>query len=247
MTYELTDKVALVTGGTQGIGRAVAMKLASLGATVVVNGSRFSTDVVGLIEAKGGRASYIQADLKIPEQAARLVENTVTEHGSLDILVNNAGITKDVLILRMSEMDWDAVLNVNLKAAFITTRAALRHMLRKRWGRIINVSSVIGEIGNIGQANYAAAKAGLIGLTKSTALEMASRGITANAVSAGFIETDMTSKIPEDMRQEILKRIPAGRFGSPEDVAGLIAFLASEESRYITGQVFRTDGGLVMA
>ena len=247
MTSPLSEKVALVTGSTQGIGKSIATKLASLGATVVVHGSRASTDVVQRITDAGGKASYIQADLSQPSKASELVDSVVEAHGSIDILVNNAGINKDTLILRMSDADWDIVMNINLKAAFITTRTALQHMVRKRWGRIVNMSSVIGEMGNAGQANYAAAKAGILGLTKSTAIEVASRNITANAIAAGFIETEMTLKLPENLKQEVLKRIPAGRFGSTEDVANLVAFLASDEAKYITGQVLRVDGGLLLA
>ena len=247
MLSDLAGKVALVTGSTQGIGKAIALKLADSGATVVIHGSRKSTDVTQQILDGGGKAQYMQADLSFSENASQLIDRVFEMYGALDILVNNAGITKDTLILRMSDADWDSVLNINLKACFIMTRAALKHMVRKRWGRIINISSIVGEIGNAGQANYAASKAGLIALTRSTALEVASRGITANAIAAGFIETNMTRKISEAMRQEILKRIPAGSFGTPEDIANIVRFIASEESHYITGQVFRVDGGLLTA
>ncbi len=247
MAASLNEKVALVTGSTQGIGKSIAIKLASMGATVVVHGSRASSDVVQEITNAGGKASYLQADLSDATKTSLLVESVVEAHGAIDILVNNAGINKDTLILRMSDADWDQVMNVNLKAAFITTRTALKHMIRKRWGRIINMSSVIGEMGNAGQANYAAAKAGMLGLTKSAAMEVASRNVTVNAVTAGFIQTEMTMKLAENLRQEILKRIPAGRFGTTEDVANLVAFLASEEAAYITGQALRIDGGMLRA
>ncbi|MSQ32305.1 MAG: 3-oxoacyl-[acyl-carrier-protein] reductase [Dehalococcoidia bacterium] len=247
MTPSLSDKVALVTGSTQGIGKGIALKFASMGAIVVVHGSRPSTAVVQEITSAGGKASYLQADLSQASKASELVDKVVEAHGSIDILVNNAGINKEASILRMSDADWDEVMNINLKAAFVTSRTAVKHMLRKRWGRIINMSSVIGEMGNAWQANYAAAKAGMLGLTKSTAMEVATRNITVNAIAAGFIETDMTKKVPEAMRLEILKRIPAGRFGTTEEVANLAAFLASEESSYITGQVLRIDGGMLRA
>lgn len=245
----LSSRVAIVTGSGHGIGRAVALKLEEYGAAVVINdleGMTGADKVVDEIRSNNGQAIAILADISVPADVARLVEQTVSAYGRVDIVVNNAGITRDGLIIRMSDADWDAVLGTNLKGAFLCTRAALRHMVRQRWGRIINIASVIGLIGNPGQANYASAKAGLIALTKTIAKEVASRGITANAVAPGFIDTDMTRRLSESRRQEIMNQIPLGYFGTPEDVAQVVAFLASEEARYITGQVLNVDGGMVM-
>jgi 3-oxoacyl-[acyl-carrier protein] reductase len=243
-------RVALVTGGSRGIGRAIALRLAQDGSAVAVNyrGSAASArEIVRQIEAAGGQAIAVQGDVAESGAAAKLVADTVAHFGRLDILVNNAGITRDNLTLRMSEADWDAVLTTNLKGAFLCAKAALRPLLKARdSGRIIAISSVVGITGNAGQANYAAAKAGLIGLTKSLAREVASRGITVNAVAPGFITTDMTATLPADLQEAALKTVPLGHFGTPEDVAAAVAFFASPAARYITGQVLAVDGGIAM-
>jgi 3-oxoacyl-[acyl-carrier protein] reductase len=242
------NRVALVTGSGRGIGRAIALKLAQRGASLVVNDleSTGPAQVVEEIKAQGGKATAILGDISLPDQVSQIIEGSVSAYGRLDILVNNAGITRDGLILRMSDADWDQVLSINLKGAFLCTRAALRHMVRQRWGRIISISSVVGLMGNAGQANYASAKAGLIALTKTVAREVASRGITANAIAPGFIDTEMTRRLPDNIKQQMVGQIPLGYFGSPEDVANAVAFLASEEARYITGQVLNVNGGMVM-
>ena len=195
---------------------------------------------------ENGKSLAIPANVSVAGEVSKLVEQTLSSFGHIDILVNNAGITRDGLLLRMSESDWDLVLNINLKGAFICTQAVLRHMIRQRWGRIVNIASVVGLTGNAGQANYAASKAGLIGLAKTTAREVASRGITANAVAPGFIDTGMTQKLSENVKQEFLKQIPVGFIGSPKDVAYAVAFLVSEEAHYITGQVINVNGGMAM-
>ncbi len=246
----LSSRVAIVTGASRGIGKAIALKLAEQGAAVVVNARSSASEAEGVaasIKAAGGRSIAVLADVSIAEDVARLVQTATTTYGKVDILVNNAGIVRDQLLVRMSEEDWDKVLNTNLKGAFLCTKAVLRPMLKQRWGRIINISSVAGLTGNPGQANYASAKAGLIALTKSTAKEVASRGITVNAIAPGYIETDMTQALPDSLKQEILQRIPVGYFGSPQDVAHVAAFLASEEARYITGQVWGIDGGVAIS
>ena len=236
-----------MTGASRGIGRAVALRLAADGAAVAVNyhtGEAEAAEVVAAITGAGGTAVSIGGDVSDAAGAAATVATAQEALGGLDILVNNAGITRDNLVLRLSEEDWDAVLDVNLKGAFLCTKAALRPMLRQRSGRIINMTSVVAGTGNPGQANYAAAKAGLIGLTKTVAREVASRGITVNAVAPGFISTRMVEAITEEQRGLVLERIPLARFGTPEDVAACVAFLASDDAGYITGQVLGVDGGL---
>ncbi len=245
----LEGKTALVTGASRGIGRAIAVELARHGADVAVNYARnaeAATQVVADIAALGRRAVALPADVGDSAQAAALVEATVSALGRLDILVNNAGIVRDALLLRMQETDWDEVLRVNLKGAFSVGKAAARLMARQRAGRIINVSSISGLMGQVGQANYSAAKAGLIGLTKSMARELAGRGITVNVVAPGFVTTDMTAALPDDLVEKMRALIPLGRLGAVEDVAGVVAFLASDAAAYITGAVLPVDGGLSM-
>lgn len=245
----LDDRVAVVTGASRGIGRAVALELGKRGATVIVN-YRGSTDaaneVVQAIEAQGSKAKAIQSDVSDYAQSEALIKQTVDAYGKIDILVNNAGTTRDMLIMMMPEDDWDAVISTNLKSAFGTSKAAVKQMMRKRYGRIINMSSVVGIAGNAGQTNYSASKAGLIGLTKSLAREVASRNITVNAVAPGYIPTDLTEVIPEALKDASLKAIPLGRYGTVEEIAYAVAFLASDEAAYITGHVLSVDGGMVM-
>jgi 3-oxoacyl-[acyl-carrier protein] reductase len=245
----LAGQVAVVTGASRGIGRAVAIALAAAGAQVVVNYARSSTaadEVVAEIVAAGGSAVAIQADVSQADQVDGLINGTLEQFGRVDVLVNNAGITRDTLLLRMKLEDWQAVIDLNLTGVFLCTRAVAKIMLKQRSGRIINIASVAGQMGNPGQANYSAAKAGVIGFTKTVAKELASRGITANAVAPGFIETDMTDDLGNT--DEIRKFIPLGRFGQPEDIAGMVRFLAADPAAaYITGQVFNVDGGMVMA
>ena len=244
---ELTNKVAIVTGSARGIGQAIALKLAEVGATVVVNDVSDAESVAAEIRAMNRQSLAVTADVSSPVDVARLVETTINTCGRIDILVNNAGVTRDQLVMRMSDEEWDTVLNIDLKSAFLCTRAVLRHMLKQRWGRIISIASIIGEIGNAGQANYASAKAGIIGLTRTLAKEVASRGITVNAIAPGFIDTPMTQQLKENQREELMKRIPVGYLGTPDDVAETVAFLASEEARYITGQVLNVDGGMAIS
>ena len=242
-------RVALVTGGARGIGRATAVRLARGGARIAINykgNAAAAEEAKRLVEEAGSTAATIQGDVSVEADFERVVKEALAfGGGKIDILVNNAGITRDDLLIRMTAEAWDAVIDLNLRGAFLVTRAAMRPMMKARYGRIVNVSSVAGVAGNAGQANYAAAKAGLIGFTKTVAREMASRNVTCNAVAPGFVPTDLTSSLLEQMQDTILKNIPLGRFGTVEDVANAIAFLASEEASYITGQVLVVDGGMV--
>jgi 3-oxoacyl-[acyl-carrier protein] reductase len=250
MQITLKDKVAIVTGGSRGIGRGISLGLAEAGAAVAVNykGNQAAADeVVRTIEAAGGQALAIQADVAASEDVERLFKAVIERFGRLDILVNNAGITRDTLLLRMKEADFDAVLDTNLRGSYLCTRAALRPMTKARGGRIINITSVVGLIGNAGQANYSAAKAGLIGFTKAVAREMASRAITVNAIAPGYVDTEMTAGLGDQIKAAILENIPLARLGTPEDIAGVVCFLASDLAAYITGQTITVDGGMVMA
>lgn len=244
----LAGKVAIVTGASRGIGKAIALHLAASGAKVVVNYAQSSAaadQVVAEIVAAGGEAVAKQADIAQGDQVEDLIDSTKKTWGSVDVLVNNAGITRDTLLLRMKPEDWQAVIDLNLTGVFLATRAVSKIMLKQRSGRIINIASVAGQMGNPGQANYSAAKAGVIGFTKTVAKELASRGVTVNAVAPGFIETDMTHGLDN---AEILKFIPLGRYGQPDEIAGMVRFLAADPAAaYITGQVFNVDGGMVMA
>ena len=247
----LEGRVALVTGGGRGIGRATALRLARDGAAIAINfkgNASAAEDAKRLVEEAGAKATLLQGDVSIDRDAEDVVKQAVAFGGGrLDILVNNAGITRDNLLVRMSAEEWDAVLDLNLRGAFLVTKAAMRPMMKQRSGRIVNVASIAGVMGNAGQANYAAAKAGLIGFTKTIAREMASRGITCNAVAPGFVPTDLTQDLIDQMRETMLKQIPLGRLGTVEDVANAVAFLASDEASYITGQVLVVDGGMVTA
>ena len=245
----LMGKIALVTGASRGIGRTCALYLAKLGAKVVVNYARSSAQadqVAAQIREMGGEATAIRADVSKQEDVEAMMEETIKIYGGLDILVNNAGITRDALLIRMREEDWDQVIDTNLKGVFLVTRAASKYMMKKRQGRIINISSVIGIAGNAGQANYAASKAGIIGFSKSVARELAPRNILVNMIAPGFIDTDMTEGLNDQAKESILSRVPLKRYGKPEDIAHLVGFLASEESSYITGQVIHVDGGMIM-
>ncbi len=245
----LNGKNALVTGGSRGIGRAICLRLAAMGAHVFINyvsNSQAAEETQQEIVAAGGSADTIAFDVADAAQAEGTIKQLIKDAGSIDILVNNAGITRDGLMVRMKEADWDAVLDTNLKGAFICTKAASRAMMKKRWGRIVNISSVIGFAGNAGQVNYASAKAGMQGLTKSTAREFSARNITVNGVAPGYIVTDMTKTLPEEVQEKIKAEIPLACLGSPEDVAGAVAYLVGDDSSYITGQTIHVNGGMYM-
>lgn len=242
----LANKVAIVTGGARGIGQAIALHLAEAGAHVAICDVQPGTETVACIEELGRTALALQVNITQESQVKDAVEQIMAKWGRIDILVNNAGITRDGLLLRMKESDWDAVLDVNLKGAFLFSQAVLRPMLKQRDGRIINIASVVGLMGNPGQANYAASKAGLIGFSKSLAREVASRGVTVNCIAPGFIISDMTDVLTEEQKRALMDEVPMGDMGLPKDVAGAVGFLASSDARYITGQTINVDGGLVM-
>lgn len=242
------DRIAVITGASRGIGRSIALALAAKGATIVaVDMDQAATDaVVAELQAAGGKALAVVGNVTVPADVERMIDAAMEAFGRVDILVNNAGITRDGLLMRMKDEDWDAVLNVNLKGAFLCTRAAFKVMSKQRYGRIINIASVVGQMGNAGQANYCASKAGLIGLTKSNARELAKRSITVNAVAPGFIATAMTDALSEKVREELTAQIPLERLGSADDIANAVVFLASEQSGYITGHVLSVNGGMYM-
>lgn len=244
----LKEKVAIVTGASRGIGRVIALAMAAQGAKVVLSArnSEALDKVVDEIKAAGGQALAVSGDVSNSEDAEKLFSDAVAAFGRVDILVNNAGITRDGLLVRMKDEDWDAVMNINLKGAFVCSRAAAKLMTKQRSGRIINISSVVGEMGNPGQANYCASKAGMLGMTKSMARELAKRSITVNAITPGFIETDMTDELSEKVRNELAAQIPLGRFGSSDDIANAVIFLASDGAGYITGQTLGVNGGMYM-
>jgi len=245
--FDLSGKVALVTGGSRGIGRAISVALAAHGARVAVNyASNAAAAEEAVREIGADKATAIAGDVSDPAAAAKIVESAIAAYGRIDILVNNAGVTADDLILRMSEAEWDKVIDTNLKGTFSVTKAAIRPMVRQRFGRIINISSVAGIVGNAGQANYSAAKAGIIGFTKAIAKEVASRSITVNVIAPGFVDTEMTASLTDAQREEIMRMVAVGRTGRPQDVAPAAVFLASDEAAYITGHVLTVDGGLVM-
>ena len=244
---DLSGKTALITGSTRGIGKATAYKLAQAGATVVVtgrNGERAKEVAKEIAQETGGQAFGVELDISSPESVEKAYKEINGAVGSVDILVNNAGITRDTLFLRMKPQDWEEVIRVNLTGTFLVTQRFLKDMLKKRWGRIVNVTSVVAFTGNVGQTNYSSAKAGLVGFTKTLAKELASRNITVNAVAPGFIETDMTDVLPEDIKENYLKQIPLGRMGKPEEVANVILFLVSDMASYITGEVIHVNGGM---
>lgn len=245
----LKGKIALVTGSSQGIGKSICLKLASLGANIIVNDiidESSASASLNEIKKLGVEVDFIQADVSQGSQVREMVDKIIDNSGRIDILVNNAGIARDGLIIRMKEGDWDKVLAVNLKGVFNCTQAVARYMMKNRSGSIINIASIVGVIGNVGQVNYAASKAGVIALTKTVARELASRGVRANAIAPGFIKTEMTEKLSSEVKQKLFDEIPQGRLGEPEDVADAVAFLASDESQYITGQVLHVNGGMLM-
>ena len=248
-SLSLEGRVAVITGASRGIGRAIATEMARRGASVIVNynqSPQAAHELVEQITADGGKAQATQADVSDFQQAHNLIKTAIDSFGNIDILVNNAGITRDMLIMLMSEQDWDYVIRTNLKSTFNCSKAAVRHMMRKRYGRIINITSVAGQIGNAGQTNYSASKAGQIGFTKALAREVASRNITVNAIAAGYIETEIWANVPEEARQAALSLIPLSRKGEPEEIAWAAAFLASDQGSYITGQILGVDGGMAM-
>lgn len=242
------DKIAVVTGASRGIGRSISLALSAAGATIVaVDMDKAATDaIVAEITAAGGKALAVVGNVTVPEDTEKMIDAAINEYGRVDILVNNAGITRDGIFLRMKDEDWDAVLTVNLKGAFLCSRAASKVMTKQRFGRIINIASVVGQMGNAGQANYCASKAGLIGLTKSNARELAKRNITVNAVAPGFIATAMTDALPEKVKAELMAQIPLERLGTADDIANAVLFLAAENSGYITGHVLSVNGGMYM-
>ena len=249
MSSDLTEKIALITGGGRGIGRAICLELAARGATVIVNYNRSAAaaaDVVAQIEAARGIGNTMQADVSDAVQVAAMFKTIISEYGKIDILVNNAGMTRDNVIMMMNPDDFDVVIETNLRSCWLCCKTAARSMMRKRSGSIVNITSVVGIAGNGGQTNYAASKAGIIGLTKSLAKEVSVRGIRVNAVAPGFVETDMTADLADDLRKKAIEAIPLGRMGAPQDIAKAVAFLASDEAAYITGQTLVVDGGMVM-
>jgi 3-oxoacyl-[acyl-carrier protein] reductase len=243
---DLSNKVAIVTGSGRGIGQAISMRLAEAGALVIINdiNEELANQTVDQIKSIGQQSAAIIADVSSSAEVNRMMAQIKETYGKIDILVNNAGIARDQLLLRMTDDDWDKVLNISLKSVFLCTRAVIRDMMKQRWGRIVNISSIVGLAGNPGQANYASAKAGIIGFTKTMAKEVASRNVTVNAVAPGFIDTEMTQRLDEKQKADLKQRIPSGYLGSPRDVAEAVIFFASEEARYITGQVLSVDGGM---
>jgi 3-oxoacyl-[acyl-carrier protein] reductase len=248
MKLDLTDRIALVTGSGKGIGRAIATTLASAGAAVVINdvNQADADEAVSLIEASGGKATALLADVSNAADVERMVKEATDAYGRVDILVNNAGITRDALLPRMKDEDFDKVVQINMRSVYLCSKAVVRAMMKQRFGRIINIASVVGLMGNAGQVNYAASKAGILGITRSVAREVASRSITVNAIAPGFIETDLTHILSDEVKKHILGSIPLGHMGKPQDIANMVCFLASDAAAYITGQTFTVDGGMVM-